>query len=170
MASGADASARATNRSESTALEVLLFELSNERFALPLDAVLEVVRAVALRSLPNAPPIVEGIIDVRGEIVPILDIRTRFGLPARPIALSDHFVLVRVHARRLGFRVDRAVALTQLESLSMERAINLPRGIAHIAGVASQPDGIVLLHDLSAFLSTVEREGLDRALPVGAPA
>jgi purine-binding chemotaxis protein CheW len=170
MASGADASAHTTERSKPIALEVLLFELSNERFGLPLDSVLEVVRAVALRSLPNAPPIVEGIIDVHGEIVPVLDIRARFGLPARPIALSDHFVLALAGARRIGLRVDRALGLGQLQSLSMERAINLPRGIEHIAGVASLPDGIVLLHDLTAFLSVVETERLDSALPGGVPA
>jgi purine-binding chemotaxis protein CheW len=145
-------------------VEVLIFELSAQRFALPLQDVLEVVRAVAMRALPNAPTVVEGIVDLRGEVVPVLDIRARFGLPSKPLEVSDHFVVGCAGPRHVILRVDRALALTYLRALSIEQAINLPRGVQHIAGVASLEDGLVLLHDLSLFLSEVEDESLAREL------
>ena len=63
-------------------VEALLFELAAQRFAVALGDVIEVVRAVAIRRLPSAPAITLGIIDVRGEIIPVLDVRARFGLAA----------------------------------------------------------------------------------------
>src|SRR5215510_13088590 len=74
-----------------TAIETLIFELSGLRFALPMCDVIEVVRAVAIRALPAAPPITLGVIDVRGEIVPVLDVRVRFGLMHKALDLSDQF-------------------------------------------------------------------------------
>jgi purine-binding chemotaxis protein CheW len=145
-------------------IEVLLFELSAQRFAFPLSDVLEVLRAVALHMLPNAPEVIEGIVDLRGEVVPVLDLRARFGLPQKPLELSDHFVVCRAGRRRVIVRVDRALALTRLQATSLEHAINLPRALQHIAGVASLEDGLVLLHDLAAFLSEAESGLLTHAL------
>jgi purine-binding chemotaxis protein CheW len=151
-------------------VEVLLFELATQRFALPVVDVVEVVRAVAIRLLPNAPPVVEGIINLRGEVVPVLDIRARFGLAPKPLEISDHFVVASAGPRRVALRVDRALALSELQALSMERAINLPRSIDHIAGVAMLADELVLVHDLCGFLSEVESRQLTAALCVLPPA
>jgi purine-binding chemotaxis protein CheW len=145
-------------------VEVLLFELATQRFAIATADVFEVVRAVALRALPNAPAVVEGIINLRGEAVPVLDIRERFGLPAKLLALTDHFLIVRVGQRRVALRVDRALALHALPALSLEQAINLPRALRHVAGIAVLDDELVLLHDLPAFLSDVEGRQLNQAL------
>ena len=62
---------------------VIVFILDSQRFALPLDVVERVVRAAASDPLPNAPPIVRGVIDVGGEVLPLLSLRHRFGLPDR---------------------------------------------------------------------------------------
>lgn len=145
-------------------LDVLLFELQRESFALPLASVLEVLRAVAIRRLPNAPPIVEGIIDVRGELVPVVDVRARFQLPAKPIALSDHFLVAEAGSRRVALRVDRALGISRIRPVRLERATNLPRGVTHVSGFASAPDGLLLFNDLRAFLSEAEAQSLERAL------
>lgn len=166
MTSAADARVGVTRPSHPHAaeLDVLLFELAEQRFALLLVDVLEVVRAVALRPLPNAPAVVEGIIDVRGDIVPVLDIRARFGLPAKAIALTDHFVLGSAGPRRVALRVDRATDMARVRILDIQDAINLPRGVAHIAGIATLPDGLVLLNDLPSLLFALESEQLEGAL------
>jgi len=154
---------------EGATVALLLFELATQRFALAAADVVEVVRAVALRGLPNAPPVVEGVINLRGEAVPVLDIRARFGLPPKALEVTDHFLIVSVGPRRIALRVDRALMLHALPALGIERAINLPRGVEHLAGVAVLADELVLLHDVRAFLSEVESRQLTRAL-VAAPA
>jgi purine-binding chemotaxis protein CheW len=145
-------------------LEVLLFELAAERYGVATRDVLEVLRAVASRPLPLAPSVVEGIVDLRGDLVPVLDIRARLGLAPKPVEPSDHFVVGRAAERRVILRVDRALGLARLRSLPLTAAHNLPRGIDHIAGVARVADGLVLIHDLSAFLSELEVRQLDRAI------
>jgi purine-binding chemotaxis protein CheW len=147
---------------------MLLFELATQRFALAVADVVEVVQAVAVRSLPNAPPVVEGVINLRGEVLPVLDIRARFGLAPKAVEVSDHFLIVRAGPRRVVLRVDRALTLHMLPALGIEQAINLPRGLPHIAGIAMLADELVLVHDLRAFLSDLECGQLTRAL-VGLP-
>jgi purine-binding chemotaxis protein CheW len=147
-----------------TAIEALVFELAGLRFALPMCDVIEVVRAVAIRTLPAAPPITLGIIDVRGEIVPVLDARVRFGLMSKRLDLSDQFVIADAGARRVALHVDAAIGLATLSVLSVEDAANLPRSVQHVAGIAATDEGLVLIHDLKAFLTQAEAQSLDAAL------
>ena len=86
---------------------LLTFQIDDQRFGIALDDVAEVVRAVALARLPKAPPVVEGIVDFRGCAIVVLDIRSRFGLAARPLRPADHLVVARARERTVGLRVDR---------------------------------------------------------------
>ncbi len=146
------------------ALEVLLFEVDGQRYALPSSVVLEVLRAVALVPLPKAPPIVEGAVNVRGAVVAVLDIRTRVRRSPKAIEPSDHLVLALAGARRVALRADRALGLLHLEPAQVEDAkVALPSA-EYLAGVAKLADGLVLLHDLDRFLTEAEAETLDEAL------
>ena len=147
-----------------TAVESLLFELSGQRFALPLTAASEVVRAVAVRKLPAIPSIVLGIIDVRGEIVPVLDVRVRFGFPHKPVEPEDQFLIGQAGRRRIALQVDRALGLAPLSMLTLARASNLPASISRLAGVAATSEGLVLIHDLETFLTQAENDALEIAL------
>ena len=147
-----------------TELEVLIFELQAQEFALLMRDVIEVVRAVALHALPNAPAIIEGMINVRGEVVPVLDVRARFQLARKPIDVDDHLILATAGQRKVALRVDRALGLSRVRPLFAQDATNLPRAIPHIAGVVVRADGLTLLHDLHAFLQEAESAQLDRAL------
>jgi len=81
-------------------MELLIFELAGQRYGLAVDDVREVVHAVSISPLPKAPAVVEGVINVRGTVTAVLDIRRRFGHPAKPLAPSDHFVLARAGERQ----------------------------------------------------------------------
>ena len=164
---GAEMSGRAADRRP---LEALVFELAAERYALPLTDVVLVLRAVAIRALPHAPEIVEGIFDLRGELVPVLDMRARFRLPAKPLDPGEHLIVAQVGARKVALRADQALALERLEAVAIEQAGNLPRGVGYVAGVASTEGGMVLIHDLRAFLSQAEALELERALQAAAGA
>jgi purine-binding chemotaxis protein CheW len=150
------------------ALDALVFELAGERFALPLADVVEVLRAVAIRPLPLAPAIVEGMFDLRGELVPVLDLRARLRLPPRALTPSQHLIVATACSRTVALRVDQALALERLDAVTSEQVSNLPRGLPQLAGVASTAQGLVLIHDLHAFLS--EAEGAELELALGAAA
>ena len=145
-------------------LEVLVFELAGQQYALDAMGVQEVTRAVAVIKLPEAPPIVEGIVDVRGTLVPVLDVRTRFGLPQRAPHHGDHLILARAGDRLVALRSDRAVALVRLDPREVEDVRGAVPGSGHVTGVARLPSGLVLIHDLRTFLSLEEEGTLDGAL------
>lgn len=147
-----------------TAREVLLFTLEAQRYALPVEDVLELVRAVRLTPLPRAPAVVEGLMDLRGELLPVLDMRRRFRLPARRLSSEDHLVVARAGPRRVALRVDRAEGLLSLEPDMFDRTPAELPGVGYVAGALKLPDGLVLLHDLRTFLSQAEALELEEAL------
>lgn len=147
--------------------EILVFEVSGRRYGLRAADVVEVARAVEVASLPAAPAIVEGLIDARGRLVPVLDIRARFGLPPRPVVPSDHLVIVRAGSRTVAVRADRAVALVPVDEAAMasgREVRDIVPGSRYVAGVARLPDGLVLIHDLGTFLTQAEEAALDAAV------
>lgn len=147
-----------------TPREVLLFTLEGQRYGLPSAEVRELVRAVRLTPLPRAPDVVEGLLDLRGELLAVLDLRRRFRLPPRPLSPTDHFVLARVGPRTVGLRVDRAEGLLTFEPGAFDEAPSALPGVGYVAGVVKLPDGLVLVHDLGSFLSEAEALALDTAL------
>ncbi|HSP81144.1 MAG TPA: chemotaxis protein CheW [Myxococcaceae bacterium] len=147
--------------------EVLLFTLEGQRYALPLGDVCELVRAVRLTPLPRAPAVVEGLVNLRGELLPVLDLRRRFRLPARPLSSADHLVVAQAGPRRVVLRVDRAEGLLPLEPGMLDETPRELPGVGYVAGALKLPDGLVLLHDLRTFLSEAEALELDEALAKG---
>jgi purine-binding chemotaxis protein CheW len=145
-------------------LEVLVFEVGGQRYGVPASAVREIVRAVTIVPLPRAPAVIEGIINVRGSIVPVLDVRLRFRLPATPLRHTDHLIVARAGARQVALHVDRAIGLVRLEPAAIEEAKGAVPGVEYVAWVAKLPDDLVLVHDLETFLSRAEAETLDAAL------
>lgn len=144
------------------ALLFLLIEVGGQRAALPATGVVELHPAVEHAALPNAPEVVDGLVNVRGTPVAVLDLRSRFGLPRRPPQVTDHLVLARVGSRTVALRVDRAVDLVTLAAADVHAAVLL--GGSALVGVATLPDGLLLIHDLDAFLSCSEAADLDAAL------
>ena len=142
----------------------LIFTIDDQRFALPLAQVRETVRAVAITPLAGAPGVVEGIVDVRGTVTPVLDLRRRFGLPPRPVSPEEHLVLATAGARPVALRVDRATDVATVPDEAVTPAVPDDPATRHLAGVARLADGMVLIGDLEAFLLQGEREALERAL------
>lgn len=85
---------------------LLTFLLNGKRFALSLNTVESVVRAVAVTSIPGAHEMFYGIIDYHGTVVPAINLRHRLGFPSKEISLSDRFVIVNTAKRKLALVVD----------------------------------------------------------------
>jgi purine-binding chemotaxis protein CheW len=144
--------------------EVLVFELGGQRYGLPTADVREIVRAVTITRLPDAPAFIEGVVNVRGRILPVLDIRARYHLPPKPLDPGDHFIVSSAGSRGVILRVDRALHLAVVDESSVQSAQALGRSATYVAGVAKLDGGLVLIHDLATFLSAAEATSLDAAL------
>ncbi|MET0792844.1 MAG: chemotaxis protein CheW [Polyangiaceae bacterium] len=142
----------------------MLFELVEQRFALALSDVIELTRACAVQALPKAPEIVLGMLNLRGQVVSVLDMRRRLGLPHKALEPSDCFVFARIAERRVALRVDRLLGIEELTVTPTAEAPNLPEPLAYVSGVAPVADGVVFIYDLAQFLSDSEVAVLDQAL------
>lgn len=144
-------------------IAVVTFELSGTRFGIRAEAIREVYQAVTITPLPRAPGSIEGVVDVRGTIAPVYDLRSRLGLPARPQGPDDHLIIAQA-GRLVVIRVDRAIDLVQVPADQLDAAALPETGVAHVAGVARLPDGLAVICDLTAFLSAAESAQLAAAL------
>src|SRR3954466_16169122 len=141
----------------------VLFALDAGRYALPLAAVERIVRAAEVTPMPLAPPVVLGALDIGGRILPVFDLRQRFGLARRPVGLNDEFVVARTVRRPVVLAVDSALGVVEYDTAPMA-ASALGPDLAHLQGIISHPDGLVLIRDLERLLSPAESEALDSAL------
>lgn len=145
-------------------MQLLLTQIGDHRYGLPETGIVELLRAVAITPLPKAPAIVEGVINVRGNLVSVLDIRARFRLPPKALDPADHFVVARAGPRKVALRVDAALDLVDVPEGDIDAAEPVSSGATLLAGIAKLPNGLVLIHNLEAFLSQAEAEALDCAM------
>lgn len=143
---------------------LVVFRLDAQRYALSLAVVERSVRAVEVTGLPNAPAIVLGVINVEGCVLPVLNLRRRFGLPEREISLSDQFLIARTTRRTVVLVVDETQGVIEHPKAEIIGPAQIVPGLGQIQGVVKLPDGLVLIHDLELFLSLEEVNALDAAM------
>jgi purine-binding chemotaxis protein CheW len=141
----------------------VVFEIDARRYGIALAVTREILRAASIVPLPKAPAIIEGVINVRGVVVPVLDIRKRFRLSPKPLDPSDQFVVARANERTVALRVDRVIGLSEIAAEDIEEAAMISPAAEYVAGIATLPDGLVMLHDLATFLHKAETRDTDAA-------
>jgi purine-binding chemotaxis protein CheW len=145
-------------------LRLVVVALDGRAFALPLAAVERVVRMVDVTPLPGAPEVVEGVIDVAGDVVAAVSIRRRLGLARGAARTADSLVLARTPRRRLAVIVDSVTGVAECPQADMVSATAIAPGAKHIEGILKSGAGLILIHDLEKFLSPEEEHSLERAM------
>jgi purine-binding chemotaxis protein CheW len=140
------------------------FTLGDLEFGLPLAAVERVLLAMAVAPLPGAPPVILGVVNVHGDVLPVADMRSRFGLAPRPLDPGDHFVVASTPARRLALAVDSASGVVECPARDLVEAASVVPGMEHVKGIARTGDGLLLIQDLDRFLALDEEAALQEAL------
>jgi purine-binding chemotaxis protein CheW len=142
----------------------VVFCLDDGRYALPLSNTVRIVRAAEITPLPAAPPNVLGALNVAGNVLPVFNLRRRFGLPERALAPADHLLIARTGDRTVVLTIDAAVGVIDHPETEMVDAARITSDLAHIRGVLPLEDGLVLIHDLGQFLSSSESRQLEDAM------
>jgi purine-binding chemotaxis protein CheW len=145
--------------------QLVVFALEDQAYALRLAAVERVARMVSVTPLPKAPEIVMGVVNVRGRIVPVFDVRRRFRLPPREAAISDQLMIARTARRPAALVADAVAGVREYPEEAIVEARSILPGVEYVEGVVKLADGLILIHDLDEFLSLQEEESLGRALP-----
>ncbi|MBI4455113.1 MAG: purine-binding chemotaxis protein CheW [Acidobacteria bacterium] len=146
------------------ALPLVVFTLDEQRYALPLFSVERILPAIEATRLPKAPDIVLGVINVRGQVIPVFNIRKRFCLAEREMRVTDHLILGRTRKQIVAFTADAVIGLAEHSEEKFIDANALVPGLEYLEGILKLPDGMVLIHDLKKFLSLEEEMQLDVAM------
>lgn len=144
--------------------QLVIFNLDDQRFALPLRVVERTVRVAEVTRLPGAPAIVIGVIRIAGEILPVFNVRRRFGLPEREIRLTDEFLIARTDRRLVALIVDSTHGVLECAPDTITPASGLMSNLPHVHGIATMGDDLVLIHDLEKFLTEGEGDVLEKSL------
>ncbi|HEY8887555.1 MAG TPA: chemotaxis protein CheW [Gallionella sp.] len=145
---------------------LIVFVLDRQRYALPLHAVDRVVRMVAITPLPKAPDIVLGVVNFQGRVIPVINMRRRFNLPEKDIALTDQLVVAHTSRRPVALVADAVHDVITSSAQSLIETENILHGVEYVEGVVKLGDGMILIHDLDKFLSLEEESSLNQALEI----
>lgn len=142
----------------------VIFTLDDQQYTLPLPNVERIIPAAYVTPLPKAPDIVTGVINVQGQVMPVLSLRKRFHLPERPLEPADQFIIAHTSRRTVALIVDLVISVLDIPKQAIVSQADILPSLEYVAGVAKQEDGIILIHDLEACLSLDEERALDIAL------
>lgn len=138
------------------------FIVGGEEFGVNILTVQEIIRPVDITRVPHAPDFVEGVINLRGRILPVIDLRTRFGFPERDRGEDTRIIVVEIGAQTIGFMTDAVQEVLRVDVTAIEPAPELAVGIdaGYLRGVAKLDERLLILLDLENLLSTKEAEAL----------
>jgi purine-binding chemotaxis protein CheW len=143
---------------------LVLFIVEDQKYALPLEVVDRVVRAVEVTPLPEAPPVIAGIFNLQGRPVPVVDLRRRFRLAERAVDIDDHFVVAKSATMLVAFPVDEALGLVKdLDDEPIPAADVVP-DLPYVAFVVPSGADMVYVLDIDIVLTDDESETLQKTL------
>ena len=138
-------------------LQFVAFRIGTQQFAVEIHRVSEVITYCEITPIPGAPAFVEGMIDLRGHLLPVLDMRKRFGMTEIQNTMQTRILILRVNRQKIGLIVDEA---DQVYTIPVEKIQPPPDGADYVLAVAKPQDVLVVVLDLERLLSGEEQISL----------
>ncbi|HHX43197.1 MAG TPA: chemotaxis protein CheW [Chloroflexi bacterium] len=144
--------------------QVVVFALAQERYGLDISRVQGIIKMPEVTRVPRAAAFVEGVINLRGEIVPIIDLRKRFGLLEHEIGVDTRIINVEMGDHLVGLIVDAVEEVLNIPTDVIEPPPDLVTTVdsAYLRGIAKLDERLVILLDLDRVLSVAEQQALSR--------
>jgi purine-binding chemotaxis protein CheW len=135
--------------------QVVVLELAGEAYGVEIERVQEIIRMQPITRVPNGPPGVEGVTNLRGRVIAVLDLRQRFGLAQTPPTRQSRIVVAELGGHAVGLIVDGVSEVLRVPADAVEPPSALVRGAdsLYLRGVAKLDGRLVLLPDLVRLLS-----------------
>lgn len=150
--------------SEQDTFQLVTFLLAGDEFGFHIEKVQEIIRYSAMRitAIPNSPPFVEGVVNLRGRLVPVVDLRKRFGFREDELDQTSRIMIVAVGGRTIGLIVDAVVEVVRVATLEVEKLPDLAAGVGteFVEGVCRVSRGMVVVLDLDAMFSAEETDAM----------
>ena len=144
-------------------LQVVGFRIGRETFGVPISLVREIVRVPSITSVPNAPDYIEGVINLRGRIIPVVDLRKRFHEIVGEPSKKNRIVVVELENRLIGLMVNSASEVLRIPPSEIEAPQDVFQEgeLNYITGVGKLRGRLIILLDLNKILQRGELRRLD---------
>lgn len=144
-------------------VQLVAFKLGDEEYGISITQVQEIIRTTETTRIPQTPEFVEGVINLRGNLIPIIDLKKRFKLPGKEADDSTRIIIVEVEDQTVGIIVD---AVSEVLRLSNESIEPTPPGVVasidaeYLKGVGKMDDRLLIILDIDRLLTSKEKQNL----------
>jgi purine-binding chemotaxis protein CheW len=141
----------------------VIFSINGQRYGIEVLKIKEVVSYRKITPLPNMRGLIKGIINLRGIVLPVFDLREKFNLPETTYTSFHIIIVMEISGRAMGVIVDEILDVVELYSKEVQAPSNLPPDIQaeYIRGIGKKRDELIVLLDIDRLLSPEELESLD---------
>ncbi|WP_243374453.1 chemotaxis protein CheW [Geotalea sp. SG265] len=148
--------------SDNSEIQVACFTLDENTYAVDIMRIREIIKPQKLTSLPKAPPYVEGVINLRGSVIPVIDLRKRFDLPVREMDSAVRLLIVRVAKQLIGFVVDNVTEVITVPARDIKPPPQIAGGIGaeYLLGVCLSSESLIMLLNIDTVLTAREASEL----------
>lgn len=146
-------------------LQLVTFVVGSEEFAISILSVQEINRMMQITRVPQSPPFIEGVINLRGKIIPVMDLRKRFGVEANKDSSDSRIIVVEVSGRVIGFTVDRVNEVLRINADIVEPPPSMvSSGVDsdYVQGVGKLDDRLLILLNLDRLFSDEDLKSVDK--------
>jgi purine-binding chemotaxis protein CheW len=145
--------------------QVVGFRIGNETYGVRIASVREIVRVPEITVVPNAPEVIEGVINLRGKIIPVMDLRKRFGNPATQPDKKNRILVVELENKLLGLIVSSASEVLKIPPSEIESpgSVFAEGEASYVTGVGKLKGRLIILLDIARLLRQPELKKLEEA-------
>ena len=149
-------------RQDDELIQLVTFSVGVEEFGVDILKVQEIIRTMEITKVPRAQDFVEGVINLRGKVIPIIDLRRYFGLPSKEHDKHTRIIVIEMSNMIVGFVVDSVSEVLRIPSSTVEPPPPVVAGLEsdYISGVGKLHDRLLILLDLDRLLSRADLEAL----------
>lgn len=141
-------------------VRLLSFILAEKEYAISIESVREVRRIKGVTPVPQALDFIEGVVSLRGKVVPIVNLRKKLGFPTTATSVFSKVIITEAHNHTLGIIVDNIIGVISLEESNVEPPDELLNRAEYLIGVGKVNKRLVLIVDIEKLLSGAERSGI----------
>lgn len=147
----------------SDSVQVATFNIGAEEYGVDISQIQEIIRMVEITRVPRTPAFMEGVINLRGQLIPIIDLRARFGMERMAPTKNTRIIVTDVGTKRVGIIVDSASEVLTIPLEAIEQAPEMIAGVGadYLQGVGKVGARLIILLDLTMVVTAPERRALE---------
>ncbi|MBU1862727.1 MAG: chemotaxis protein CheW [Candidatus Omnitrophica bacterium] len=145
---------------EKKMLELVSFKVGESLFVLPIQYIQEIIRLTAVVAIPKSPDFMEGVINLRGKVIPVIDLRKRFGIEGTIQGSQGRIIITEVEDFMVGLQVDSVSEVVKANADELEKTPSFITGIDHnfVEGIIKHGDTMFILLTIDNILTSSETE------------